>query len=185
MKRIIVNSVAAICLMCTLLSCSKNDPENIFKGLNKEALVPLDIEEVLGQELASSLDYRNNDFFVISSILERTGVSEKIDSAIVINDVSILDGLCDKDGKLLDFSGIDFEKYSIVVGQERMVNYNPVVREIRAIVKEKSITLYTEVVSSDTWAQSSRLVYFASLFQKLPDYSIEIVRWENLKEHSH
>ena len=60
-----------------------------------------------------------------------------------------------------------------------MGEFNPIIGNVKAVVKDKHILLYTEIVIGHMWALSPRNIYFLSLFPKLPEYDVEVIRWEN------
>lgn len=178
MKRVIKYLVVAICFLCTLISCSKTDIDSIFNGDNKDAIEPVDFTFNFGGGVVI-------DDYAISSILHNinpifdASKGPVFDYAHVINTGDLLMDIYDSAGNLLDFSNINFDLYSVVVGMGTMDEYSRVGRDKRVLINKNHINLYIKYVRTHFWGCIPVDFYYLEVFPKLPDSDIEITRWNN------
>lgn len=146
-------------------ACTKTDPfEKIFDISEDAAIAPIEQNSQLITEL-------NADTKILSRILSANGVQSypyDVDNekAIIINAPSdLLSGLPE----------IDFDKYSIVVGQYFLPSSAYSLRDQRILLSNNKITLYLDVKDEGYGAAYLDMGFFASVYPKMPDMPIEVI----------
>lgn len=182
MKTLIVKPALALGLFCIIFGCTKNSIEDVFSGVNSDAISSVELSKVLDVETLSLLE--SNNGLVVTSILKKIDKESKFhqtDCAYIVNESDVLRDIYDNNGKLIDFSCVDFDNYSVVVGVHYFVDHSFLINDMKVVVKEKQIKLFTEVVKGGPVYHQPNCVFFMSVFPKLPDYDIEMIRWNHFE----
>lgn len=168
-------------LLAMLAGCS-NEFEDVFDSANKEAISPVETLTANSDMAVLQHDYPRLEALVASVIGEVFKSSDPVQKtgAIVINDSSALKDVISPDGDEWHWPAIDFEKYSLVIGNYEVVQSNIFVADQRILQKKDDLVLYLELgCKGDVWDMFGGIQYFATLFPKLPDLPVEVKVWKS------
>lgn len=169
--------LAAICLTGLLVSC-QNKFETIFGDSPGEGVLdPVRISDSgLPDETLDGEQFQS----LVRSFLKGSA-PEKGEYAVIVNDAQVFLEAEEKTG--FQLPAIDFEKYSLVVGQWGGVSFKANYLKSQRVLKEKGgVSLYLRIGDANLiMPQSARLTlhYFGALYEKLPDGPVKVIRWED------
>ena len=188
MKRLLL---LIIPLLIGLVGCS--DQLGTEEG-KEETIEPVDMQNMTGDNnLNDILDLSWEEIRVLakSFLIEKgyiedyTGYTSKYfdDIAIVANsnefltDVVVPSSMSGVEDRLYQWPEIDFEKYSLVIGQVYTTFYHQgnVITQHYIVKSSSKYILYVEIGNLGGLA-SPAINYFAALYPKLPDGQLEIKR---------
>ena len=164
MKKIILILATAI----MFASCAKTDPfEDIFNGNNKDVISPI-------TNLDQEFENLNAKYRVLSKILKEHGVisennseiANKYDTALVFN--QYLDCLS-------ELPEVDFDKYTLIVGQFWEPNQGYYITDQRVVVDRSKIVMYIKRNEGEFVGNYSSQNFFAALYPNLPDLPVELI----------
>ena len=174
-------------LLISLTSCSDQLNTNEGDGEIGEIIEPVYSQDTSGDKSAIILkDVPGIEFLAKSVLIENGIVEEDIkdgmyypDVAMIVNQKSLLKEV-EYYGNTFLWPEIDFEEYSLVIGQFYTNYYNDEYHITQQyIVKGSSKNvLYFDFYSNFGFA-TSRNNYFATLYPKLPDGELEVKRLNN------
>ena len=178
-------------LLISLTSCSDQLSTNEDDG---EIIDPVYTQDASRNESANILVDVPGIEFLVKSVLIENGLIEDYtglfryfpDLAMVINnkemlkDVVVLSSMSGVEDRIYQWPEIDFEKYSLVIGQfyttyYHVGNVNDCITQ-QFIVKGSSKNILYFEIGNPGGLCSCKNNYFATLYPKLPDGQIEVVR---------
>lgn len=174
MNRLITLTSLASILLIIATGCTKNNPEDIFNGTNKDAIVSIDVQSIYGSEIASSMKR------AASLIIGPKSFEEGKDCAVVINSFEPYKDILDRND--ISMPVLDFDNYSLVAFTVRCPDSGYFCEATRLIVNKDKNTLYAEIRRSLASQQVSSIKTYVVLFPKLQSENIELVSWFNEKE---
>ena len=155
--------------------------EDIFNGQDRSALAPLSSSQGNLQGENWEGFFHSDTFFKLGKIyIWNLNPDIRGDRAFIINDAQQLKDYTDEyTGQEYHWPEIDFEQYSLVIGQYGRVGGSFLfLKDQRAVVNEEGTTLYLRFGKHNgAEPMDISTVYFGALYKKLPDGPVEIVRW--------
>ena len=187
MKRVLV---LLIPLLVGLASCS--DQLNTNEG-DEETIVPVNMQDSSGEDSTTgvlNLSWEEIQILAKSFLIENgyiedyyTGSKYFDDLAIVVNsnelltDVVVPSSMSGVEDRRYQWPEIDFEKYSLVIGQFYTTFYHlgNVFTQHYIVKSSSKYILYVEIGNLGGLAYSANN-FFAALYPKLPDGQLEVKR---------
>ena len=190
MKRLLV---LLIPLLVGLASCS--DQLNTNEG-DEETIVPVTMQDSSGEDSTTgvlNLSWEEIQILAKSFLIENgyiedyyTGSKYFDDIAIVVNsnepltDVVVPSSMSGVEDRLCQWPEIDFEKYSLVIGQfyTTFLHLSNVITQHYIVKSSSKYILYVEIGNLGGLAYSANN-FFIALYPKLPDGQLEVKRLNN------
>ena len=187
MKRVLV---LLIPLLVGLASCS--DQLNTNEG-DEETIVPVNMQDSSGEDSTTgvlNLSWEEIQILAKSFLIENgyiedyyTGFKYFDDLAIVVNsnepltDVVVPSSMSGVEDRLCQWPEIDFEKYSLVIGQfyTTFLHLSNVITQHYIVKSSSKYILYVEIGNLGGLACCANN-FFAALYPKLPDGQLEVKR---------
>lgn len=187
MKRVLV---LLIPLLVGLASCS--DQLNTTEGY-EETIEPVNMQDNSGEDSTTgvlNLSWEEIQILAKSFLIENgyiedyyTGSKYFDDLAIVVNsnepltDVVVPSSIPGVEDRLCQWPEIDFEKYSLVIGQfyTTFLHLSNVITQHYIVKSSSKYILYVEIGNLGGLAYSANN-FFAALYPKLPDGQLEVKR---------
>ncbi len=167
-KLMYIFGIAALLLAA---GCSKDDGWNIPNGIKpvKPSKELTAFFENPGLLLPLSL------FGEYNEELERW-LRRDVDTCIMINSVAEFQAIDFSAGTSLELPSIDFNKYTLVIGQFVTSSYGSRFEGQRIVVEPEEITMNLLFRKSEIRSSDIRVEGFWGLYPKIPDLPIRIVR---------
>ncbi len=168
-----MNKLITLLLFSVLFAaCTKTDPfESIFDINEDVAIAPVEQRAQLIAELNADTGLLRRILYAydVHSWPQASFNEEMFDfeKAIIINTPSEL---------LSDLPEIDFEKYTLVVGQFLRLGSTSYLNDQRIVIAADGARLYLDIQKLDAYGTCD--VYykpFASLYPKMPDMPVEVI----------
>ena len=187
MKRVLF---LIIPLLVGLASCS--DQLNTNEG-DEETIVPVNMQDSSGEDSTTgvlNLSWEEIQILAKSFLIENgyiedyyTGSKYFDDLAIVVNsnepltDVVVPSSMSGVEDRLCQWPEIDFEKYSLVIGQfyTTFLHLSNVITQHYIVKSSSKYILYVEIGNLGGLACCANN-FFAALYPKLPDGQLEVKR---------
>ena len=175
MKRLLV---LLIPLLVGLVSCSDQLNTNEGDGETGEMVEPVYSQDTFENESAIILMDVPGIKFLVKSVLTEKGIEAVGDSAIIVNKRELLKEGEGYYGEIYQWPEIDFDSYSLVLGQFMTGDQAGYTIAQNYIVRKRSrYELYIEIKStSERHLAVSTVNYFVVLYPKLPDGELEVKR---------
>lgn len=171
-------------LILSMSSCNKY--ESIFKSYSRSYLEPLDKSTVLGKEydeLKAIGAVATMEHVLWNDILAETYGENVPDGehGFVINDSHLLRDYTAPDGTTFKWPKIDFNKYSLVLGEWFDGGDFHFLKEHKAKVdKDGHVEIFLHIMRHDGaapgWARMDRWV---AIYPKLPSGPAKVTRWDD------
>lgn len=164
-------------LLLSLIMLSSCSGFDIFiNGLDSEVFSPVssytsqDIEGL--EELIAFL------FAPLDADNEKVGINVRQQAVLVINRKDDLQDVTNR-GKTYSWPEINFNRYSLIVGRIGMPETTYYLAKQKIAKESDHLVFYYELgkISGVASTISNRMCLFATLYHKLPDYPVEMVRW--------
>ena len=173
MKKIMILSLAI--LLTGLLSGCSSEFDRFISGLDGDVIAPVSsgsisantegIDVLAGSLLREMVDAgHENDTGYLSP-----------DAVLVINDPARLKDVTYK-GNTYSWPDINLQKYSLVIGRLTVPDGGSYIAKHRIKKQNTKLLFYPEIRSNGGTARPERRI-IATLYPKLPDLPVEIVRW--------
>ena len=169
--------------------------EELFNGENTNALAPIETSSsgIDWEGFFHSLEFPSlgwtllNDLYPNKAREFQGDARTDEDLAVIVNEASVLKYIdAPNYGRVFRWPEIDFNKYSLVVGQYWYVGGSFLsLRDQRVVVSEGKTTVYLRFVKkSDDYGESAdiKMLYFGAVYSKLPDGPVEIIKWIDQSE---
>ena len=181
-----------VCVVLMLASCS-DELEDVFNGNNKDVIAPVELDGEDGVAW-TNMESHGQLLELVPAALVELGIKlpddesllpelfKKEDYAVVVNNGQPLKGVVGLDGEELSWPGIDFKKYSLVLGWVIVPSTDIIIGKQRIKNEGEKATLYVELIrnnQADGGFAAMTVRYFAALYPKLNQIIVDISRWKN------
>lgn len=166
-----------ICCSVVAAGCSTNFSD-IFDNDNPDTFKPVDgIGAETGDTLMLELMETPGFNFLARDVIATVGLSNG-DGAIIVNRSELLKDVVLED-RTCSWPEIDFSQTSLIIGRFNGSDSGFYLANQRVVQEAGQTKLYVEIRRRQYARLYPSTTYFAALYPKLPDGSIEFIRWNN------
>lgn len=162
-------------LLAVVLLSSCSDFDRFLSGLDGEVVAPVASGSII--ENAEGIDILAGCLLIeiVDAGHENDANYLRPEAVLVINDPAQLKDVTYK-GVTYSWPDINLQKYSLVIGRIGVPDGGSYIAKHRIEKKNTKLLFYAEIRSNGGTARPERRI-IATLYPKLPDLPVEIVRW--------